>query len=271
VPDPTVAGGRRYRTGDLARRNRRGELIFLGRVDNQVKVHGVRVELEEIEAALTALDGVTEAVVVVDEQAGRARLSAVLAVTGDLSPSELAWRLRRRLPSAMVPVRWVPVGALQRSPNGKVDRRAAAALAARLEPAPQLRVPPRTELERLLAAEWGEVLDLDAVGVYDGFFDVGGTSLSLLRLHRRLAGTLGLPLRLVDLFRCPTVAAQAELLARGAGAGGAGGAAGAGGAGGAAGAGGAGGGDRAVDDGSARGAARRAARRSARSVAGSGR
>src|SRR5436305_9279796 len=113
-------GARLYRTGNLVRRQPGGEIVYLGRLDHQVKVRGFRVELGEIEAALAALAGVRQAVVVVREDAGDRRLVAY--VVGDVSADALRQSLRERLPDYMVPAAFVSLAALPLTANGKVDR-----------------------------------------------------------------------------------------------------------------------------------------------------
>ena len=218
VPDPfsSAPGARLYGTGDLVRRRADGALEFLGRTDFQVKVRGFRIELGEIEARLAEHPAVREAVVAVREDVpGEARLAAYVVPAG---PAPAADELRRalalRLPDHMVPSAWVMLEALPLTPNGKVDRRALPAPEARRDLAGGF-VAPRTEAEGTIAGLWREVLGTDRVGVEDNFFDLGGNSLSLVRLAGQLAETLGSTATAVDLFRFPTVRAQAAYLAAG--------------------------------------------------------
>jgi amino acid adenylation domain-containing protein/non-ribosomal peptide synthase protein (TIGR01720 family) len=230
VPHPYAArpGGRLYRTGDLVRLLPGGEVEFLGRCDHQVKVRGFRIELGEIEAALRACEGVREAVVARREEGGDSRLVAYLVVDPATAPvdGELRARLRQRLPEWMVPAALVRLAALPLTPNGKVDRRALPAPAAGRDDAPPPESLPaaaaaageapaagRGELEKAIAAIWAEVLGTDRVRPDDHFFDLGGHSLLMMRVHRRLCERLGCDIALVDLFRFPTVAALARFLA----------------------------------------------------------
>jgi len=214
VPDPfgERPGGRLYRTGDLARHRNGGELEILGRLDHQVKIRGFRIELGEIETALAAVPGVRQAVVVAraDRSGGR-RLIAYLVAETDLDVQTLRRFLAERLPEAFIPSRFVTLAALPLTPNGKVDR---AALPEPDAGRPELGTdyrPPRSELERTIAAVWREVLGVEAVGVHDNFFDLGGHSLLLAQAHSRLIA-LGHDLTLLDLFRHPTVDALARRL-----------------------------------------------------------
>ncbi|MFI6477254.1 amino acid adenylation domain-containing protein [Nonomuraea sp. NPDC050663] len=199
-------GERFYRTGDLGRWLPTGELCFLGRRDLQVKVRGHRVELGEIEVALSALPEVEQAVV---ELKGD-RLVGYL--TGErLSVSELRARLGRTLPDYMIPVRYVWLEELPLKSHGKVDR-------ARLPEPDEGRpdqeiafVEPSTELERAVAEVWAEVLGLERVGAHDDFFDLGGHSLLAAQVVARLKRRLPRPVTILDLFQHPTVQGLAAL------------------------------------------------------------
>jgi non-ribosomal peptide synthetase component F len=215
VPDPFGAepGARLYATGDRARWRADGTLEFLGRADDQVKVRGFRVEPGEIESLLRRQPGVREAVVIAREDApGDVRLVAYLVpqVGAALSVDGLREALRRDLPAYMVPSAFVPLAALPLSPSGKVDRAAlpvpTAADTVRIQAAPL------SAAEQRVATVWREVLGAAAVGPEDNFFDLGGNSLLLIRLAGRLADELGSRDTAVDLFRYPTVRAQAAHL-----------------------------------------------------------
>ena len=214
VPDPfgPEPGGRLYRTGDRVLWRASGSLEFVGRIDHQVKLRGFRVEPGEIEAVLARHPAVGAAVVVVrEDEPGDKRLVAYVAAPGGGLPevADLRAWTRRQLPDYMVPSAFVRLEALPLSPNGKVDRASLPPPAAR-EQTPEPLVAPRSAIEATIAAAWREVLHLDAVGVHDNFFDLGGHSLSLLRLHRQLREALpGTDLKIVDLFRHPTIASLA--------------------------------------------------------------
>ena len=215
VPDPfpVEPGSRLYRTGDLASRLPDGEILFLGRIDQQVKVRGYRIELGEIEAALRAEQGVREAVVIVREETpGDRRLVAYVVPDGDLSPSGLRAALRERLPEPMVPSAFVSLPALPLTPHGKMDRRALpapdpSALAVEARQA----VAPRTPTEARIAAIWEEVLGLGGVGVSveDDFFELGGHSLLAGRAASRIREAVGIEVSVRTLFDAPTPAALA--------------------------------------------------------------
>ncbi|WP_329168719.1 non-ribosomal peptide synthase/polyketide synthase [Streptomyces sp. NBC_01267] len=210
VADPFGAGGSRmYRTGDLVRWNPDGNLEFLGRTDDQVKVRGFRIELGEIEAVLAEHPGIARtAVIVRQDRAQGPRLVAYLqTVTGaELRPEDLREHLRERLPEYMVPAAFVSLDALPLTPNGKLDRRALPEPESSATPAGRA---PHSPHEHVLAGLFAEVLGRSQVGVDDDFFDLGGHSLLATRLVARVRATLGVELALSALFRTPTVAGLA--------------------------------------------------------------
>ena len=211
VPHPFAAapGERLYRTGDRARWSEEAALEFLGRVDQQVKVRGFRVEPGEIEAVLQGHPSIRSAAVVArDDGPGERRLVGYVVAADDDLPSDWALRewLRGRLPEYMVPAALVPLDALPMTPNGKLDRRAL--------PAPELgagraSVPPRDDVEAVVAAIWSEVLEVPAVGAFDSFFDLGGHSLLATQVISRVREALQVEVPLRVLFEEPTVAALA--------------------------------------------------------------
>ncbi|MFJ9737029.1 amino acid adenylation domain-containing protein [Streptomyces sp. NPDC101166] len=200
-------GSRMYRTGDIARLRADGAVEYLGRTDDQVKIHGFRIELGEIETALARQDGVGRAAVVVREDTpGERRLVGYVVPASQAAPDAAALRaeLARSLPEYMVPL-VVVVDALPVTANGKLDRRALPAPTA----APTGHEPPDGEIEELVAAVWRTVLGVEAIGRHDDFFALGGHSLSATRVAARLRQSLALELPLHTLFEQRTVAALA--------------------------------------------------------------
>ncbi|RKY20518.1 MAG: hypothetical protein DRQ55_07490 [Planctomycetota bacterium] len=203
-PDPrseqTASPGaapRLYRTGDLVRRRNDGTLEFLGRLDQQVKVQGHRIELGEVEAALEALTNVRESAAAAHTFGpGDTRLVAYLVLEDDAppEPSELLAALRERLPGYMLPGLFVPLQALPRTPNGKLNRGALPQPeSVQARPARDL-VPPSTEMEQSLARIWQELLSVESVSLLDNFFDLGGHSLLSMRVVARLSQETGVRL-----------------------------------------------------------------------------
>ncbi|TMH11897.1 MAG: non-ribosomal peptide synthetase, partial [Betaproteobacteria bacterium] len=174
-----------YRSGDYGRWLPDGKLEFLGRRDTQVKISGFRIEIGEIENILLRSAGVRDGAVVVAERADRSKqLVAFYSGEQPLDVNVVRDRLRESLPEYMIPSAFLWRGALPLTANGKIDRKALTALAAELGVAEQERDGPSTATERRLAAAWAEVLGIpaDQIGRRDNFFDLGGTSLSGLRL-----------------------------------------------------------------------------------------
>ncbi|MCB5909711.1 non-ribosomal peptide synthetase [Streptomyces pinistramenti] len=209
-------GSRVYRTGDMVRQRVDGELDFVGRGDTQVKLRGVRIELGEVEHALRAVAPIREVAVVLDGVAEHRRLVAFAGAEPgrDIAPEETLAALRALLPSAMIPSVLVVSADLPHNSNGKIDRTALAARAGSVSRRHRRTAAPGTELERTIAREWQRVLGIEQVGVHDAFFDIGGNSLGLLRLHSALVRTVHPGLRLVDLFRFPDIAGLADHLDR---------------------------------------------------------
>jgi amino acid adenylation domain-containing protein len=222
TPDPYgPPGSRRYRTGDLVRLRADGRLTFAGRTDRQLKVRGFRIEPNEVEGALTALDGLGAAAVAADRDANGDDILVAYVTPApgrDVASVETAVvraRLREVLPEYMVPSTVVPLAALPLTPNGKLDRAAlpepgAVAVGAAGAPAGQV--------QRRIAAVWSEILGVPAPSTTTGFFEQGGHSLSLARLGIALAAEFGVEVPLADLIDRQTIAEQADLFAPPAGA-----------------------------------------------------
>ena len=210
VPHPFRAGERLYRTGDFCRYLATGDIEYLGRGDQQIKLRGFRIEVGEIEAALRDCAGVRHCVVMVrEDQPGLQRLVAYVAGE-QLTTAALLGQLKAGLPDYMVPTAIVLLDPLPRLPNGKLDRRAL--------PVPDYQqlgtqggyVAPGTAMESLIADVWAELLGLQRVGVHDDFFALGGHSLLAGQLAARLVRVTGVELPLRRIFESPTVAGLAR-------------------------------------------------------------
>jgi acyl carrier protein len=209
VPNPYGSmGSRLYKTGDRVRLNRDGQLVFVGRVDHQVKVRGFRIELAEVEAAVVAHPSVRECVVVAQQDSSRNTELVAFAVVeslGTLSVGDLRRFLQQRLPDYMVPASIRIVEMLPLTSSGKVDRRALQALP--MEPTADMHhVVPRTPLEKTLADIWKQLLKREQIGIHDNFFDLGGHSLLATQMVARIYAALGIHLPLRRLFETPSIA-----------------------------------------------------------------
>ncbi|KRE34710.1 hypothetical protein ASG82_00380 [Mycobacterium sp. Soil538] len=199
-------GTRMYRTGDLVRWDADGQLHHLGRADEQVKIRGYRIELGEIQTALTALDGIDQAVVIArEDRPGAKRLVSYVTETqtGTVDPVELRMRLAARLPAYAIPTAIVVLDTLPLTVNGKLDTRAL--------PAPEYADvehyrAPTNAVEEILAGIYAQVLGVDRVGVDDSVFDLGGDSLSVMRLVAAINAGLDADLAVRTLFDAPTIA-----------------------------------------------------------------
>jgi amino acid adenylation domain-containing protein len=217
IPDPLgcEAGARLYKTGDKARFLPEGDIEFLGRFDEQVKLRGFRIELREIENVLLKHETIREAVVVIrEDEPGDRRLAAymVSANRERINTSEIRSYLREELPEYMVPSYFLQLEALPCTPNGKINRRA---LPAPGRSRPELDyefVSAETPVEELIANIWADALKLDRVGMHDNFFDLGGHSLLAVRVHDRLCKELKIEIPLLRLFEYSTVHTLAQFL-----------------------------------------------------------
>ncbi len=199
-----------YRTGDLVRWRRDGNIEFLGRIDHQVKIRGFRIELGEIEAALQRQPDVRDAVAVAwADGSGDKRLAAYVTGEGELDFAALKTALRRELPDYMVPQLFVRLDALPLTASGKLDRKALPAP----DPDAQSRrdyVAPRTPTEETLCRVFAEVLGVERVGVDDGFFALGGHSLTVMQLVARVSSVLNVTLPISLVYRDDRLSVLAE-------------------------------------------------------------
>ena len=208
-----AAGQRMYRTGDLVSWGADGQLRYVGRVDEQVKIRGYRIELGEVRAALAGIAAVEQAVVIArEDRPGDKRLVGyVVGVTGMLDPAEIRAQLAERLPAYMIPAAVVVIDALPLTPNGKLDTRAL--------PAPEYTAgeyrAPAGAVEEILAGIYAEVLGVEHVGIDDSFLDLGGDSLSAMRLIGAINTGLDADLPVRSIFEAPTVALLASRLSAG--------------------------------------------------------
>jgi acyl-coenzyme A synthetase/AMP-(fatty) acid ligase/aryl carrier-like protein len=212
IDSPFVAGDRLYRSGDLVRMDAGGQLHFLGRTDDQIKLNGLRIEPGEVEACLRLLPGIEQALVLVRDVPPAGKRLVAYYTGAALAVEVLREALLARLPDYMVPPLYVHLEALPLSPNGKLDRQAlplpgAEALPTRAYAAPE------GETEILLARLWAELLGVERVGRHDNFFELGGHSLLAVSLTARLRQE-GLEADVRALFEQPTLAGYAAITDR---------------------------------------------------------
>ena len=220
INNPLNPLDRLYKTGDLGRYLEDGKIEFLGRIDNQIKIRGFRVELGEIEAFLTQHGAIEQAIVITTEDNfGNKQLVAYIVpqlASGARKAPPIIPQLREflqdKLPEYMIPSAFGIIDTLPLTPNGKVDRKALAALPVSDLLSAKTYIPPRTPEEELLAKLWLEVLEVGKVGIKDNFFELGGDSLKIMVLANRIHQQLGKHFSMVELFKFPTIAEFAPFL-----------------------------------------------------------
>jgi amino acid adenylation domain-containing protein/FkbM family methyltransferase len=211
VDNPHVEGEVIYRSGDLGRRTVDGDVEYLGRIDQQVKIRGFRIELGDIECQLLNSEEVEDVVVLArEDKQGDCYLVAYVVAAGILDIGELKDWLALKLPVYMVPAHFVQMEEIPVTANGKVDRQALLEVAP-MDSAVEY-VAPGNETEEMISAIWQDVLDIEKIGVYENFFDVGGNSLKIVQVNNRLSEAVGYEVAIVALFENPTIGALAEYL-----------------------------------------------------------
>ena len=214
IEDPFSGSGTLYRTGDLARWLPDGSIEYLGRMDTQLKLRGIRIEPGEIETALNRHEQVqTCAVMLHEDTMGDRRIIAYVVPAEGATVDEagpLRAHLKASLPEYMIPAIFIPLAALPLTTSGKLERHALPAPDPGTRAAEGSPAAPRTETEQLLARIWAELLGLNQIGVHDNFFDLGGHSLLAARVVNRMNDALGIDMTLVQIFETPTVAEIAK-------------------------------------------------------------
>ena len=208
IPNPfsNKVNSRLYKTGDLARYRPDGNIEYLGRIDHQVKIRGHRIELGEIEACIDANSKINQCVVVAREDTpGDQRLAAYLVLKEKKVSKELIQKeLVKKLPEYMIPSVFVILDNLPLTPNGKIDRKALP-IPGKKRRSNKNYLAPRKKIEKLIADIWKQQLQIEKVGVHDNFFDLGGHSLLMAKVHSALREKVCPELTMVDLFRYPTI------------------------------------------------------------------
>jgi amino acid adenylation domain-containing protein len=217
IPDAfsETGGERLYKTGDLARYRSDGAIEFLGRLDHQVKIRGVRLELVEVEASLCQHPAVREAVVLARKiTAGNKSLVAYVVSKQEPLPTEDELRnyLRQKLPEYMVPAAYVVLTELPLLSNGKLNRRALPRPKKLLSQPEAVYMPPENDLEQTIASIWQQVFNIDRVSIHTNFFDLGGNSLLVTKVHSKLRAALNSDIQVIELFKHSTIHSLAKYL-----------------------------------------------------------
>jgi len=204
IADPFRPGHRMYRTGDLGRWLADGNIEYLGRIDEQVKIRGFRIELGEISTVLQQHSKVRDAVVIASNLNGQEK-ELIAYTSGDAEPAELIEHLKSNLPPYMVPAYYVKMEVFPLNKNGKIDRKALPLPAERYHQKQENFIAPATPTEKTLAEIWQDVLNIAQIGIDDNFFDLGGTSLMVIRIINQVNEKTGSNLRLASLYQLPTI------------------------------------------------------------------
>ncbi|OQP43590.1 hypothetical protein A4H97_33920 [Niastella yeongjuensis] len=213
ISDPFIPGERLYRTGDFGKWLPNGNIEYIGRRDDQVKINGHRVELREIEAALLDNELIDEAVITVREQtAGDKELIAYFVSKQPLPQEHLRMWLRNKLPQYMQPSHFVQLPKLPLTPNGKIDRQQLLVPEVLGEAEDRPYILPRNDMEEQLVRIWRELLGKDTIGVTDNFFDIGGNSIKIVRMVNMINKTTDRKITVATAFRFTTISALAEYL-----------------------------------------------------------
>ncbi len=216
IPNPFSdrEGERLYRTGDLGRFTKEGVIEYIGRVDEQVKVRGFRIELTEIEIVIKSLSDVEEAVVITLGKENKAKLIAFvkMAEEHNFNYEEIKQKLKDTLPDYMVPSIILEIKEIPFTPNGKIDRKKLQKFEKLENVSSKEYVIPSTEYEVKLASIWQELLDIDKIGIYDNFFELGGHSLLITQLVSRINDKFNVNIHLKDLFEYANIKSQASYI-----------------------------------------------------------
>lgn len=211
-----IGGARLYKTGDLARYLPDGNIEFLGRIDDLVKIRGFRVELGEVEAVLSRYPQINQAVAKVHGESARQKylVAYFVPIPGEsVTVEQLRTFLTEQLPDYMIPSAFVEMESFPLTPNGKVNRRTLPEPTTNRPELSQTFVEPRTPTEEILAGIWRDVLGLERVGIYDNFFDLGGHSLLATQVIALTRKAFGIELPLLSLFESPAIAPLAQKIA----------------------------------------------------------
>jgi acyl carrier protein len=195
-----------YHTGDLARWLSDGNIEFFGRIDHQVKIRGFRIEAGEIEYQLLQHNGIKETVVLANEETREKYLCAYIVPVepNAVNVSQLRKYLLKKLPEYMVPGHFVNIEKIPLTANGNVDRKALEGYGTKLGTGVEYAAP-RNKMEKIIADTWKKVLKLEKVSIHDNFFDLGGNSLSIIRINNLLNEVLEKELSIVAMFEYPTI------------------------------------------------------------------
>ncbi|NOQ70383.1 MAG: amino acid adenylation domain-containing protein [Crocinitomix sp.] len=209
IDNPFLAGAKMYKTGDIGKWSSSGQVEFIGRIDDQVKVRGYRIELGEIEYQLEQIPQIKQAVVIIKNIRDESEIIAYYQLSKQLQKSEIKAQLLEKLPEYMLPSAFIELPEIPMNANGKVDKKQLPDLV--LNETAKV-VLPKSKKQKQLLALWEQVLHVNSFGINANFFDLGGHSLKATQLKSLVANTFSKELTLNEIFQFPTVLEQSELL-----------------------------------------------------------
>lgn len=212
VPSPYFENETMYLTGDIARITEEGEIEFIGRKDSQIKIHGFRIEINEITKALFEMEEIDDVSVVARDKGSEKYLCAFYVANKELELFELKQYLYKKLPAYMVPAYFIKLDALPLTPMGKIDEKTLKSVPIDISVNSTKYVPPTNELERELVAIWSNIFKSDRIGIDTNFFDMGGNSLNIVKMHNEIMKRHEIDLPITVMYKCPTVRMLAEYL-----------------------------------------------------------
>ncbi len=212
MENPYYKGERMYLTGDIAKRNEAGEIEFIGRKDNQIKIHGYRIELGEITKALLEYERIHDVSVVAREDASEKYLCAFYVAEEELEVVEVKKYLYQRIPSYMVPTYFVKLDALPLTAIGKIDEKTLKTMPLDIASITENYVPPTNEIEKELVSIWSDLFHVDNIGIDTNFFDMGGNSINVVKMHNEILKRQEIDLSIAIMFKCPTIRLLAEYI-----------------------------------------------------------
>ena len=212
VPSPYFENETMYLTGDVARITEEGEIEFIGRKDSQIKIHGFRIEIDEITKALFEMEGIDDVSIVARDEGREKYLCAFYVANKDLKLFELQQYLYKKLPSYMVPAYFIRLDALPLTPIGKIDEKTLRSMPIDTSTNSTKYVPPTNELENELAVILGNIFKSGRIGIDTSFFDMGGNSLNIVKLHNEIRKRHEIDLPITVMYKYPTVRMLAEYL-----------------------------------------------------------
>ncbi len=205
IDNPFVPGEKMFKTGDLAKWLSDGNIEFLGRIDHQVKIRGFRIELGEIESKLLQNEFITDAILLVKEDAdGNKELAAYIVAEKEMTVLEIRQHLSSQLPDYMIPSYFIQLEKLPLTSNGKIDRKALTKITGEVKSGISFEEPTNSTEERLLEI-WKQLLSLDKISIIDNFFEIGGHSLKAITLSAKISQIWSIQLDLTTIFKYPTI------------------------------------------------------------------